>query len=225
MLLAHFIGAIFVFIGCYPYLKTSTKQQVKIKFPTASFAEILIDCIENSIQTLLRVGGIIVFYYILSAILTTIHITPALDATLLPLLNDSIPTLEPILAGTFEFVQGVIKLSQLPMDLQLQLALIAFCTSFAGFSVHTQTFMFAKNLNISYFKYFCFRFLHGLGSFTFIYVMFSYFIKPSQQTVVSSGIFHQLDQRLINLTLCLIFLYFITHFYCFLKSKLKKDYA
>ena len=216
MLAAHLLGAIVVFISCYSYLKTTSNQTVSIVFPRTTFAEILIDSIENSIQTLLRVGGIITFYYIITAILSTLHITAFLDHTVLPLLHNSLPTLEPLLAGFFEFVQGVTKLSMLSMSLPLQLALIAFCVSFAGLSVHTQVFMFATNLKISYTKYFGFRVLHGLSSATFIYFVSPYFLTPSSETL-PTGTFVFFDKNLILLSMTLIFTYFIL--------RLKKAYA
>ncbi|MGL4335445.1 MAG: nucleoside recognition domain-containing protein, partial [Turicibacter sp.] len=99
MLFAHFVGAIVVFILCYPYFKTNTSTSIAIQFPTQSFAEILIDCIENSIQTLLRVGGIIVFYYILTATLQIIQVVSIFDSVLLPLLPiGTLPTTEPLIA-------------------------------------------------------------------------------------------------------------------------------
>ncbi len=212
MLGAHFLGAILVFIGCYPYFKTTTHRTITLSFPTESFAEILIDCIENSIQTLLRVSGIIVCYYILSAILTTIQVTPFLDHLILPFIGTSIPTLEPLVAGTFEFVQGVTKLSQLSMSLPLQLALIAFCTSFAGLSVHTQTFMYAKGLSISYVKYLCFRLIHGVSSFCLVLWFYRYLPLPSDSTV-TSGLFISLDQRLLKLTILILMVYVLAHLF------------
>ena len=76
LLIAHLLGSIAVFICCYPLLRSKeTIRQVTVQFPNQSFSAILIDCIESSLQTLIRVGGIIVIFYIISETFNIIEIT------------------------------------------------------------------------------------------------------------------------------------------------------
>ena len=82
-----------------------------------------------------------------------------------PFIEDiGLASIEPLVAGILEFTQGVTKVSQTTAPLQTKLVLTAFIISFTGLSVHTQSFMFAKNLNIPYLKYFIMRLLHGCTS-------------------------------------------------------------
>ncbi|HAX74175.1 MAG TPA: sporulation protein [Firmicutes bacterium] len=211
MLCAHFLSSLIIFLFCYRYFKTDSNRKIEIVFPNQSFAEILIDCIENSIQTLLRVGGIIVFYYILTTILEVIHVIPVLDASVLPLLaNETLPTTEPLVAGFFEFVQGVIKLADTPMTLQIQLALTAFYVSFAGLSVHTQTFMFSSGIHANYFHYFVLRVVHGVASFVFVMVAYPFFMSGNEDVYlpVFAPMINPYEPY-IQITMLLIMIYFI----------------
>ena len=166
LLIAHLVGSLTVFLACYPLLRNKhALSQVKIQLPTQSFSSILIDCIEGSLQTLIRIGGIIVFFYIISEALTIIHFTSFISTLTSPLLTSiNLSSADPLIAGILEFTQGVTKVSQSSASLQIKLILTAFIVGFTGLSVHTQSFMFAKNLKIPYFKYLMMRILHGTTS-------------------------------------------------------------
>lgn len=187
LLLSHLLGSITVFILCYPYFKTNSSKTLDIEYPTQSFATILIDCIESSIQTLLRVGGIIVFFYIVSEAFNVIHLIEGLDQLLVPILSSmNINTVEPLFAGLLEFTQGVTKLAQTSFPFQTKLVLTAFIVSFTGLSIHTQTFMFAKNLTISYGKYLFMRCVHGLTSA--LIILFGYqFLGETEDVFLQVG--------------------------------------
>ncbi|MDE5977392.1 MAG: sporulation protein, partial [Turicibacter sp.] len=136
LLLAHLLGAIIVFIFCYPLLRSkNTLQQINVQFPTQPFSTILIDCIESSLQTLIRVGGIIVFFYIISETLNILQITAIITRSIKPILEQiGLLSIEPIMAGILEFTQGVTKVSQTTASLQTKLVITAFIISFTGLS-------------------------------------------------------------------------------------------
>lgn len=187
LLISHLVGSLSVFILCYPYFKTNSNQSLDISYPNQSFATILIDCIESSIQTLLRVGGIIIFFYIVSEAFNVIHFISYLDSLLVPLLSFlQINTIEPLFAGLLEFTQGVTKVAETSFPFQVKLALTAFIISFAGLSVHTQTYMFTKDLNLSYLKYFFMRCLHGLSSATIIFFTYR-FVDQTEDVFLQLG--------------------------------------
>ena len=216
LLMAHILGALTVFILCYPLLRSKGSiRQVSVEFPTQSFSTILIDCIETSIQTLIRVGGIIVFFYLISEALNVIHFTQLLDVLLLPFIRPfGLDSTEPIIAGILEFTQGVTKVSQTKAPIQTKLVLTAFILSFTGLSVHTQSFMFAKNLNISYFKYLMMRVLHGLTSATILCFTWKSLSTEEVQTflpIESAEVIT--SSSLISLMIILLSLYFVLKAY------------
>ncbi|MGL4336810.1 MAG: hypothetical protein ACRCST_07935, partial [Turicibacter sp.] len=153
-----------------------------------------------------------VFYYILTATLQIIQVVSIFDSVLLPLLPiGTLPTTEPLIAGFFEFVQGVIRLSDSQIPLHLKLALTAFCVSFAGLSVHTQTFMFATGISVSYFKYFMLRVLHGVVSFILILVFFEPFTHHLKPTFLPENSYVPNPyQPFIQVTLLIIGMYYVT---------------
>lgn len=210
LLMSHLLGSVVVFIACYPYFKTTSSKSVEIEFPTQSFATILIDCIESSIQTLLRVGGIIVFFYIVSETFNVIHLTTWLDTGLASILSFAqMTTIEPLFAGLLEFTQGVTKVAATNFPFVTKLALTSFIVSFAGLSIHTQTFMFGKNIKISYLKYLIMRCLHG--GVSALIVLFGYQFLSETEDVFLQVEVHQyvILNPFIKLTLGLMISYLI----------------
>jgi len=216
LLMAHLLGSFTVFICCYPLLRSKESiRQVSVQFPTQPFSSILIDCIESSIQTLIRVGGIIVFFYIISETLNIISFTQLLNKLLFPLIESfGVSSLEPLISGILEFTQGVTKLSQTTTPLLTKLILTSFIISFAGLSVHTQSFMFAKNLNISYLKYVLIRGLHGLSSAIIVYFTAKPILNESLNTFLpAKPSLSVAYPSLIPLTIILFSSYFILKLY------------
>jgi len=114
---------------------------------------------------LVRVGGVIVFFYLMTELLQIIRLYQAVGMLLGPLLSlMHLENASPLLSGMVEFTQGVFKISEGGAPLQLRLALTAFIISFAGLSVHTQVLMFAKGSNFKYLQYVLYRTLHGWAS-------------------------------------------------------------
>jgi len=189
LLASHLLGSLAVFICCYPYFKNKQgANKVEIKVPSQPFSVLLIDSIESSIQTLIRVGGIIMFFYIISATLNVIHIIEGLNLLLAPLLSASnIGNIDPLFSGILEFTQGVTKVSSTALPFYIQLTLTAFIVSFAGLSVHTQVFMFASDVDLSYPKYLGFRILHGWASALIILFSWQFVFTDLQDVFAPIG--------------------------------------
>ncbi|MCL1948883.1 MAG: sporulation protein [Turicibacter sp.] len=166
LLFAHLAGSLAVFLCCYPMLKNTQHAPVQtIRFPTLAFSELLLKAIETATSTLVRIGGVIVFFYIVTAVLETIrlyHLAGIIFAPLLGLLQ--LENASPLMSGLVEFTQGVFKMSSNGGPLHLRLAITAFLISFAGLSVHTQVLMFSKGSGFKYLQYVLFRTLHGWAS-------------------------------------------------------------
>ena len=190
LLASHLLGSLVVFICCYPYLKNkNSEHELRIKQPMQDFSAILIDSIESTIQTLIRVGGIIMFFYIVSAVFNILTVFESLNLLLAPvLLFSNISTLEPLFSGILEFTQGVSKIAEADIPLNLQLAMTAFVVSFVGLSIHTQIFMFAKDSGISYLKYLMFRVMHGWASALIVLFGWRFFLTDVQDVFLPESI-------------------------------------
>jgi len=213
LLASHLLGSFIVFICCYyPYFKTNSKlSTVEISTPIEPFSAILINAIENSIQTLIRVGGIIMVFYIVSAAFNTLQLFDVLNHLLAPLLSlTNIGNIEPLFSGLLEFTQGVTKVVNTNLPFHIQLALIAFIISFAGFSVHTQIFMFVKDEIVSYFKYFTYRLMHGWASTLFVLFSWRYVFKDVQDVLYPlEGVEPTVSFLLPSISIGIIGFYFI----------------
>ena len=227
LLASHLIGSLAVFICCYPYLKNKQgENQVNIKVPTHPFSAILIDAIENSIQTLIRVGGIIMFFYIISAALNIIQLIDLLNILLAPLLSAlNIGNIEPLFSGILEFTQGVTKIASADLPFYIQLTLTAFIVSFAGLSVHTQVFMFANGVGLSYSKFLSFRILHGWASALIVLFSWQWFFSGSQDVFApTTSADSPTLSLMIPITIGIFGFYFLLKLIIYSKSTIYKKF-
>lgn len=196
LLVAHLMGSLAVFIGCYPLLKSKNSDRVQvIRFPKEPFSQLLLSAIEQATATLVRIGGIIVFFYIMTEVMQLVQLYELLENLLAPLLNIlNIDNAGPLFSGMMEFTQGVFKLSSHNAPLNLRLAITAFIISFAGLSVHTQVLMFAKGSDFKYRTYVLYRTLHGWGSALIVLFMWRFFLTdisdvflPAEAEILASS--------------------------------------
>jgi len=212
LLFAHLIGSLAVFICCYPLLKSKNAAPVQIiRFPKEPFSQLLLAAIEQATATLVRIGGIIVFFYIMTEVMQLVQLYELLSLLLAPLLQLlQIDNASPIFSGMVEFTQGVLKLSTHQSPLNLQLALTAFIISFAGLSVHTQVLLFSKGADFKYLTYVLYRTLHGWASALIVLFMWRFFLTdisdvflPAEQEILAQSF------TVLPFTLGIIGFYFI----------------
>ena len=214
LLFAHLMGSLAVFICCYPALKTIGRPKAQaITFPDRPFAELLLDSIETATATLVKVGGIITFFYIMTEIINLIQIYRFINVFFAPLLALlQVDNAGPILSGMIEFTQGVFKISDYGFSFPQQLAFTAFIISFAGLSVHTQVYMFAKGSGFKYPAYLLYRTLHGWASALIVLFGWHFFLTDV------ADVFLPAEPEILRRSFCFLpFTLAIIGFYFFLR--------
>lgn len=142
-----------------------TMHQTRMK-DSRPFGQILGDAVISSIQTLIMVGGFIIFFSVFTTLLHVIHVIDAFYFILKPILNLlHIPSeiTAPFFTGIFELTMGIEMISKLKnIPIVVQLAVISFFLGFNGFSIQAQVASILAKTDIRFLPYFFARILHAI---------------------------------------------------------------
>lgn len=127
---------------------------------------ILGDAVVHSIQTLLMIGGFIIFFSVLTKLITIIGIATIfahIIAFFLQLIGIPTEFALPFFSGIFEITLGAQSISNASTHVLLsQLAIVSFILGFNGFSVQAQVASIMAKTDIRFTPYFISRILHGV---------------------------------------------------------------
>lgn len=156
ILISHYISSII--IGLFNkkdnYIKKNNFILINKK---NNFISILKDSINNTINTLLLILGIITTCIIITCILNKI----------LYIDNNN-----KFIYGLIEMTQGLKYISNSNYSIEFKSMISSFLISFGGICIHAQTFSILDNKKIRYFPYLISRFIHGIlsSSFTILFI-------------------------------------------------------
>lgn len=129
------------------------------------FGKIVGDAVINSIQTLVMVGGFIIFFSVFTKLLYIAGITPAIAALfqyILQLFTMPVDLALPLLSGLFEITLGASQISQDDTaNLMEKIIVVSFILGFNGLSVQAQVASIIAPTDIRFAPYFFARILHG----------------------------------------------------------------
>ena len=118
----------------------------------------------DSINSILLVGGYIVFAYILIDLLNNLNIIPML-ATLLekmPIFSGKYDSIVAFFNGIFEMTRGIIDTQSSGIPLNIAIPIVSFLLGFGGISIFLQSATFTKELAIKKHTYLFQKFCQGL---------------------------------------------------------------
>lgn len=191
--------------------------------------KLLGDAVMSSIQTLLMVGGFIIFFSVINQILFHIGITNVLGNVVKFFLNIfQIPSSlsVPFISGLFEITLGN-KLTSESLDATLlEKAIISsFILAFSGFSVHAQVASILAQTDISYKPFFFGRILQGFFASIYTFLLWGpvyekYKNIESYGTIPATGFiensilpnFHRLAEIGPIITIVALFIYTILYY-------------
>jgi sporulation integral membrane protein YlbJ len=113
-----------------------------------SIGKVLTEAVKNSMEAMVLIGGIIIFFSVVVAIPETMGLS-----------KDSL--FGGIVAGLVEVAGGVRKISAHEINF-FTIASAAFVIAFGGISIHAQTFHFTSGTGIKNHKYIFAKILHGI---------------------------------------------------------------
>jgi len=145
----------------FPDLSDKKKNNVKL----LNF-EMLDSCLADSFDSIVKVGLYIIFFSVLTKLITVIGIATLFAHGIAFLLHHiGVPTdfALPFFSGMFEITLGAQSLSDASTEVLLsQIAIISFTLGFNGFSVQAQVASIMAKTDIRFIPYFISRVLHGV---------------------------------------------------------------
>lgn len=154
-----------------------------------SFGKLMGDAITSSTNTLMLVGGFIIMFSVVIAILSKVGITAILSAAITLLFYPlGIPSelSTSVIAGIFEITLGSQVASQAPPEIPMvhKIAVAGAIIAWSGLSVHAQVASLLSKTDIRYKPYFYARIIHAILAGAITYLIW----EPVQRHLVSSNI-------------------------------------
>lgn len=155
ILISHFTSSFI--IGMFSKTKENIKaNDINAKINKSNFITILKSSINNTIDTLFLILGIITICIIITTIIDNIFN-----------INDNYK----FLFGLLEITQGLKYLSLSNLNINIKTIISSFLISFGGFCIHAQVFSILNNKKIRYSPYLISRIIHGLLSSIITYLL------------------------------------------------------
>lgn len=159
--------------------KRNRNKEISIK----NLGEILSNSINNSISTILLIGGFVVIFSVILSILNRTQILDMLSMLLKPILqifNIDTDFSKPLFSGIIELTNGVKQVSGIHIKaISQNIILCAFLLGFGGFSVLLQVFSIVSKTDLSMKKYVAGKLIQGIFAsiYTFLALKFIPFIN------------------------------------------------
>lgn len=155
--------------------------------------QIIGDSVLASVQTLLMIGGFIIFFSVFTSMLQVIHVAVLLEWMLqpviafLPITGDMISA---VFTGLFEITVGTESIRQITdLSIRSQLVLISFLLGFNGLSVQAQVASLLAQTDIRFSPYFFSRILHAMFASILCYVLHPILYKNNMTYGLSAPVF------------------------------------
>ena len=163
-----------------------TKKNISTNSNTVTLknlGEVLGNSINNSISTLLMIGGFVVIFSVIISILNSsnaIYFLGKLFNPILSIFGFDLSFAKPVFSGIIELTNGVSLVSNVHIkEISQNVVLSAFLLGFGGFSVLLQVFSIVSKTDLSMKKYFTGKLLQGIfaGFYTFLALKFIPFLN------------------------------------------------
>lgn len=198
LLLTHFIASILVGI-LFSFYNAKDEEIIhnnyvsknKKAFKISMLGELMSNAIKNSISTLLLICGYMIFFSVLTNILTNTNISLYLSKIIeyfLGIFSFSADMSLPIINGIMEVTGGVSELALLKnIDYKELLPCVAFVLGFGGFSVCMQVNSIISNTDLSIKPYIGGKFLQGIiaSILTIIIIKYTNFLEIESLEVMN----------------------------------------
>lgn len=184
LLFIHFISTLcLVFIiSAYPPLPASHLSAQKNDTPEPSFSLLFNEAVSNAMDTIVCVGGYIIFFSVLTSLLLHSPFTQCLQKLCIVFHIDAAPIIR-LSVGFLELSNGCAYLSKLPCS-PITLALIAAVLGFGGLCVYFQTLYVLGSDSFLAKGYFRFKLFQGLISFLLVLTLYPFWKLYTLKTFI-----------------------------------------
>ncbi|CAH2212857.1 sporulation integral membrane protein YlbJ [Tepidibacter aestuarii] len=210
ILLCHYIGALSVGM-LFRFYNTSSdinhcnnnmsiltrlKKIIFYEKEEKGFYSIFGDSVRNGINTILVVCGFVIVFSVLFKILTLLKFINFISSILFVLLRPfdiSIEIIQAFISGLFEITIGCNNVSLVSgPSLIFKISLCTFIISFSGISILAQCCNFLSHSDINIPIYIFSKFLHGINSFLFCYILYPIFKNSLDIQTFNNSIYYDI---------------------------------
>ena len=145
------------------------------------------DAARNSINTLLIIGSFIIFFSVLTELLSIINFFELFCLFLSPLLsifNVSEELIKGLLSGILEITNGANIISKTSDPLLIKGIFTSFIIAWGGFSIHAQAISFISKTDLRIMPYLLGKLIHGIYSSILFYILLRLLIELDIPTPV-----------------------------------------
>ena len=186
LLCTHILSCITVGIILGKFSKKSDaefKKRHEAMYPSKNvtlrnLGGILGDSINNSISTILMIGGFVVIFSVIISILNQTHVLDFISKFFNPILATlgfDLDFAKPLVSGIIELTNGVNQVANISIKaISQNVVLCAFLLGFGGFSVLLQVFSIVAKTDLSMKKYVIGKFMQGIFAAIYTFLAFKF---------------------------------------------------
>lgn len=176
MLMPHYLGT-FTLAIIFRFYKKDRKEIRNESLnlsdrKTKSIGISISNSVKDSMESIINIGGFVILYLVLINILLSLNIVDSTIINISQYLNLNPDLLEGLFAGIIEITVGCQKVSTLNIKLIEKIIIINFIIGWAGFSIHSQALSFINKTDINVKIYLFSKFLHGVFSSIYTYIIY-----------------------------------------------------
>lgn len=149
-----------------------------------SIGKILSNSMKNSINSILLVGGFVIFYSVIIEIILEFKAFTLLIGALSKVTKIDKEIINGILAGFIELTKGCSTIASLEIEFIYKIIIINFIIAWGGMSIHSQSISFISETDINQGIYLFSKMLHGLFTIPYTYIIYK--LKYKSLSIPSS---------------------------------------
>ena len=195
MIIPHYLSVITVGL-IYRYTSTLPKKNSHHKSPSSrkfsngnntkpeSIPVIISNSVRDSINSILIIGGFVIIYNVIIDLLLSSQLINILLVKFSSVLKVDTELLKGVFAGFIELTTGCSRIAASDLNIIIKLLSINFLIGWGGLSILSQAISFISQTDISIKKYISSKFLHGIISSIYTYLLYLAYYKD--HLVISS---------------------------------------
>ena len=140
-----------------------------------SFGMLMGDAVRNGMNLVLMIGGFIILFSVITAVLKTSGILALVSqgiCTLLPFLNLNPQAVSSLLIGLLEVTNGIKECALVDMSLISKLMLVSFMIGFGGLSINAQVLSVIAGAKLKFGIYTFMKLIQGAAASMYTYFLF-----------------------------------------------------
>lgn len=184
---------------------TSMRQVASSTTHSANFSAAFTSAVQNAMDTIVYVGGYIIFFSVIISILKSSAFIQSAIASLSISLHLPSDFLSSLLLGSFEFSNGVALVCNTSNFSLQSLSLISAIIAFGGFCVMFQSAHLLQGSNLSLVLYMISKFFQALIAYIYTMLLYPVFFMYTNQT---STLFPSRYILLLIVVICIIIISF-----------------